>query len=409
MRLRGGEDGEDSSDIIQFYEQILEGNPTSATAHVSLGRVYERKNNFDAAESQYAIAKALNPLDPLCYSYLGQVLLNQRQRPEAAMEEFKQALALSPDAAELHHVMARINHGFGKYEEAKDGYKKTLELQPNDGQTMSDLGSLLEAEDGDQDTVFGLYKQATKFHPDSALVWSNYGRALLNKKKYRDAITSLRNALRIEPDSHHALCNLGAALASFAPDCTESEFMEDEEPRRRGREGMVEAEGGRTEEEEINEKERKEEGKEEGKCGSDKEEKENKEEEVMVCDVEDIYARALDLCPFDPSTLVNYGKVCMEKGRVKMAEELFEEALKLEPDMVEAISGLGSIIEHRMTDELDTKRKEQFLNIAEAHHEKALSLLPDNPDVITNYAVRRIGGTGRMKLRSCTSEVASLR
>uniref|UniRef100_A0A7S4UB88 Tetratricopeptide repeat protein n=1 Tax=Guillardia theta TaxID=55529 RepID=A0A7S4UB88_GUITH len=69
-----------------------------------------------------------------------------------------------------------------------------------------------------------------------------------------------------------------------------------------------------------------------------------------------------------------------------MAEELFEEALKLEPDMVEAISGLGSIIEHRMTDELDTKRKEQFLNIAEAHHEKALSLLPDNPDVITNYA-----------------------
>ena len=34
---------------------------------------------------------------------------------------------------------------------------------------MSDLGSLLEAEDGDPDTVFGLYKQATKFHPDSAL------------------------------------------------------------------------------------------------------------------------------------------------------------------------------------------------------------------------------------------------
>ena len=99
------------------------------------------------------MAKALNPAEPLCYSYLGQILLNQRQRPEAAMEEFKQALTLSPDAAELHHVIARINHGLGeqeeeggegvccpnrgtagKYEEAKEGYEKTLELQPNDGQ-----------------------------------------------------------------------------------------------------------------------------------------------------------------------------------------------------------------------------------------------------------------------------------
>ena len=58
------------------------------------------------------------------------------------------------------------------------------------------------------------------------------------------------------------------------------------------------------------------------------------DEEMTVGAVEDIYARALDLCPFDPSTLVNYGKVCMEKGGVRMAEELFEEALKLEPDMV---------------------------------------------------------------------------
>jgi len=320
MKLRGGED---SSETVLFYEDILEDDPGSSTAHVNLGRVYERRNDLPAAERHYNIAKTLAPTDPHPYSYLGQILMNHHNDLEAALEEFTRAVALRPEDPDLHHVLARINHGLGRHEEAKRGYQETLRLQPNDGQTMSDLGSLLEGEAGDEDTVLGLYKQATKFHPDSASAWSNHGAALLKREKYTDAIASFRKALDIEPDFHFALCNLGNALSVIAPESAE---------------------------------------------------------------IEDIYMRAVDVCPFDPVTLVNYGKICLEKNKVKEAEDVFEEAVKLQPDMVEAISGLGNVIEKRLNDNLDIKRKKQFLEIARLHHEKAMSLLPDNNDVIVNYA-----------------------
>eukprot|EP00960_Hanusia_phi_P055258 762926-Hanusia_phi.AAC.1 len=47
--------------------------------------------------------------------------------------------------------------------------------------------------------------------------------------------------------------------------------------------------------------------------------------------------RAVDVCPFDPVTLVNYGKICLEKNKVKEAEDVFEEAVKLQPDMLAVV------------------------------------------------------------------------
>ena len=56
------------------------------------------------------------------------------------------------------------------------------------------------------------YRELSKTHPDSALVWTNYGNAQMQLGANKEAEEAFRKALSIEPDSRDAMNNLAWLL-----------------------------------------------------------------------------------------------------------------------------------------------------------------------------------------------------
>jgi tetratricopeptide (TPR) repeat protein len=109
---------------------IILNDPLSAEEHVKLGRIYESQGNADLAAQQY---EAAVKMDPKCVSSL--LLLGDLSfrsgNYEAAESAYQKAIALQPENGDIYNnlcwVYLKQNHGIDK---AGDLIKKALIATP---------------------------------------------------------------------------------------------------------------------------------------------------------------------------------------------------------------------------------------------------------------------------------------
>lgn len=92
-------------------------------------------------------------------------------------------------------------------DQARDAYRRALELDPNHIDARLNLGRLLH-ESGQLEAAEAHYRAAIEERPDDATAWFNLGVALEDQERSQEAIEAYRLAIELDPDAVDAYYNL---------------------------------------------------------------------------------------------------------------------------------------------------------------------------------------------------------
>jgi tetratricopeptide (TPR) repeat protein len=130
---------------------------------------------------------------------------------DAAIPEWKKALAMSPDDARAHNNFGLSLAGAGQGEAALAEYRKALELKPDYPEAHNNLAIALVV-GGKLDEAIPHFQAALAGNPASAEAHCNYGRVLAEKGHLPEARRELETALALKPAYPEAHNNLAIVL-----------------------------------------------------------------------------------------------------------------------------------------------------------------------------------------------------
>jgi tetratricopeptide (TPR) repeat protein len=135
----------------------------------------------------------------------------QKDRYAGAEVEYRAAVRLDPQNADLHVGLSRALNRQRKTDEALAEAREALRLNPGSDLGHYNLGNSLFSK-GDLDGAIAEEREALRLNPNYASAHNNLGVALRHKGDVRSAIAEFREALRLNPSYADAHNNLGVAL-----------------------------------------------------------------------------------------------------------------------------------------------------------------------------------------------------
>ena len=138
----------------------------------------------------------------------------EQHKTTSAMNALLQALALQPQHAHTHYLMAGLFKQLGQAQHAQSAYLQALRCQADHPQASADLG-LLWQEQGRFDAAETSYSLAVGLSPHNPVLAYNHALVLQHLQRFKEAEASYRRALALRPDFPEALSNLGALLVTL--------------------------------------------------------------------------------------------------------------------------------------------------------------------------------------------------
>jgi tetratricopeptide (TPR) repeat protein len=161
-------------EALAIFQEFAANNPSVFQIYFNIGDVYREKGEFDKANEQYLLAQAQAKekadivLQAKALASLGEVCLRQEKFKEAG-DYFTQSIALNPKDEILAYNVAEIFFG-------RNQTDKAIEY----------------------------YKLATQIKPEWSEPYLKMGYAYLNKGDMKQAIASLNEFLKHDPESPQA-------------------------------------------------------------------------------------------------------------------------------------------------------------------------------------------------------------
>ncbi len=150
------------------------------------------------------------PRAAVLYNIVGAAHAGLKQ-PDAALQNYRQALEINPSYAEAHNNKANALKDKGDIAAAIASYREAIRLKPDYAEAYNNMGTALQA-NGDTEAALECYRKAISLKPDYAGAYSNMGAAQLATGELSAAMENFQQALGINPDNVDALGNLSAAL-----------------------------------------------------------------------------------------------------------------------------------------------------------------------------------------------------
>ena len=236
---RAAETG-DFEDAIRIFEDLLSENPTLTDAYLGLGGVQFQQGNYAGAETSYARAARLEPLNFDAQYGHGQVLealkrysdairayqralvirpeslvanigisqsYLETNRPESAIRFAEAAAALEPERIETRLNLALAYEQVGRFEDAIAQYEVALELgDTTEGLLLRVIGAYMKSKRWQE--AANAAETLIKIAP-SATAYERLGRALFRLRKYELSMDAYEQAVEIDPDNWPSLNGLG--------------------------------------------------------------------------------------------------------------------------------------------------------------------------------------------------------
>ena len=140
------------------FKKLAEADPSDPKPHQHLGEIYETQLRDNDALKEYGLALQIDPTTAEALKGTGRILLRKHEYARAA-EELKQAAQLMIGDADTHAFYAAALIGTGNLDAAIDEFKQAVALDPKKLQVMIQLGTAYE-ERGDWPDALDAYHRA---------------------------------------------------------------------------------------------------------------------------------------------------------------------------------------------------------------------------------------------------------
>jgi tetratricopeptide (TPR) repeat protein len=195
-------------------KKAVAADPSSAAARIALATTLDDAEQFSEALEQAERATELAALDGATHLNLGTLLFKQKKL-ERAIEEARLAVAYAPESTHAHLLL--LVSLFYHNEDSVDAARDALAVSPYDAEIHHLLGVAL-ARKGEATEAFHQLTYYVLIRPDRSEARSELHRALLALINSSDAAKLLRQAASSIPDSTVALDELAWIFATHPND-----------------------------------------------------------------------------------------------------------------------------------------------------------------------------------------------
>ena len=218
-----------NGDAIEAAQRALRHHPDYALAHLNLGGIYFRLQQFEDAEMHLLRAVELDSTQPSMHRRLAD-LYRTIQRPEKAVEAIRRASDLLPQEATFAYLLGMSHEQAGAVAQALEAYQLATELDPSmveawerirvvgeqiDTELVATASASLEkfhALDPQTATQFGHLRQAILSSPEDPANHYRLGAFLLKQSLWEAALNKLQRAAHLQPDDARLLNHIGGLL-----------------------------------------------------------------------------------------------------------------------------------------------------------------------------------------------------
>jgi tetratricopeptide (TPR) repeat protein len=200
----------DTKSAIEEYRKANALDPDNADAHFGLALALKNAGDIEGAIREYREAKRIDPERIDARHNLSLLLIDVDTL--AAVREFRELVAMTPDF-ELGHIgLGMAVSRLGHWKEAETENRKAMELDPSDPIPHSNLGYDFEQQHKD-DAAMMEFARAAQLDDNSLYAHAGMGRVYLRRKDYQHAVAELRRADALDTSRPHNHSDLGEALA----------------------------------------------------------------------------------------------------------------------------------------------------------------------------------------------------
>lgn len=182
---------------------VIKLDPGAVEPHAILALLYSTQNQPESATKEYEFAlknaSKLAPKNIEIYKSLGAIYLRQRNF-EAAGNTYRLILDLAPGDAEAYFYLANIQYELNKKGEAVEGLKKAIELKPDYPDALNYLGYMYVEENRELDQAEVMIKKALELDPNNGAYIDSLGWFYFKKGKVAEALKELKKAVTLMDD-----------------------------------------------------------------------------------------------------------------------------------------------------------------------------------------------------------------
>ncbi|MCI0353618.1 MAG: tetratricopeptide repeat protein [Acidobacteria bacterium] len=195
-------------DALAAYREAATLQPADAEPYLSAGLLFERQNDFPAAEQEFRRAAELDPKSAEAVAGLVNVYMRSKRLAEAETA-LRQYLQLNP-APQARVQLGRVLVAQGKNEEGLAELKAGLESSPNDVGALRELAQLsLAAKSYEQAASY--YGRLAEAEPRNPEYRHGLGASLIKLGRHPEAEQQLTVAVSLKADLPEAYADLAIA------------------------------------------------------------------------------------------------------------------------------------------------------------------------------------------------------
>jgi tetratricopeptide (TPR) repeat protein len=190
---------------LQDLERVIEVNPTLGDAHLLIARLHALPGG-DAVRGEKAAGAAVNLFEEDKKKKAAALVLRGgfRDKPEAQLQDYAQAIDLDPSNADAWQARALVHLDQGNADKAIEDFNSLLKQNENNVNAHLALAEALTNLEK-LDEALPHIEKAIQLKPDSPLGYTMRARWKVLKKDIDGALTDLDQAIKIEPRDVTAL------------------------------------------------------------------------------------------------------------------------------------------------------------------------------------------------------------
>jgi tetratricopeptide (TPR) repeat protein len=196
-------------DILADLQQAIQLEPNLASAHYSLGVVYDRMGDIDKAISEFETTVKLDETNYKAQLYLAEKYANSNQ-PMKAIDAFAKAIKYDRNNVEALKDFAFLTLKYNEekgWRDAKSVLERALELSKDDPEALMNYGYTLYLDKNFSGAIAN-YLHALQFDPNSVQIHYNIALAYDANGQKTLALEEWRKVVDLDPDGRFGMTAL---------------------------------------------------------------------------------------------------------------------------------------------------------------------------------------------------------